>query len=191
MANSWAGVFCPQSNAWWGGAPRVTPPTPPPWCGGVPPRATPAVNRRFLDGVGWGWQPARAPGHWGGFGNAAGSCHLHPNTFRNPGEDGALSPSRPGTPDAALSCGGAAQGSPCPLWGAGTGVPGVWCGRYYHSYAHRQSWERGGFGVRTDPAGPRCLTAWDTLTGHNTHRNGTEQAPAHCDLAGSWEDMAQ
>lgn len=128
---------------------------PPPLLPPTPPKAALAVNRRFLAAVAGVWCSCAGagsrPGHRGGFGNAAGSCHLHPSRFRNPAEDGALSPPWPGTPVLPRPTVGG-RGFPCPLWGAETGASGVWGGGGSVSCALPQSGAQGGVEVGPGPA---------------------------------------
>ncbi|RLV85393.1 hypothetical protein DV515_00016014, partial [Chloebia gouldiae] len=100
------------------------------------------------------------------------SCHLHPNRFHNPGEEGALLPLALLHP-----MGGSgeqeAEGPHVP-----SGASGVQRGGRSGSHALHGSRGAGGFGVRPDPAGLGV-----------SHSSVDTIRLQSCDLAGSWEDM--
>lgn len=92
-----------QSGAWCGGAPGVSLPR-----SGWGPPAPPGCSKQERSGCFWRWPGLAVLGLAAGPGTGRvwerrWSCHLHPNRFHNPGEDGALLP----------------LALPCPMGGSG------------------------------------------------------------------------
>lgn len=181
---------------------------PAPHCGGdlpSPPRAAPAVNRRFLvvsGSGGWGSLFLRraGAGSWPGHGGTGAGLGTPPRAATSAQTDfvtlGRMGPFRlPGwvplaLPRAAVR---AAQGS------GGQRVPmspsGCW------DWSHQGlGWGRQWFPCPSPirGAGRVCSGARSCQVaglsqpgGHNVQQSGAEWAPGHRDLAGSWEEVAQ
>lgn len=162
-----------QSGAWWGGAPAVL--LPPRSAGD--PRPPQGCSKQEPSGCFCRWPGLAVLGLAAGPGTGRvwerrWSCHLHPNRFHNPGEDGALWP--PALPHPTGGSGEQeAEGPLCPF---GRHGGSAWGKEQVH--ALHGSWGSGGFGVRPDPArsGVSCSPV-DTMS--------TEQALASVTLQGA------